>query len=83
MRVLYFAWLKSRVGLAEEEVSPPAEVTTVGELATWLAGRSPGHAAAFAETRVVRAAPDQEFVRFDHPIAGAVEIAFFPPATAG
>lgn len=83
VRLLYFAWVRERVGTGEEEVSPPAEVTTVAALIDWLAARSPGHAAAFAERDRLRAAIDQDFVPLDAPIAGAREIAIFPPVTGG
>lgn len=83
MRVLYFAWLRQRVGFAEEEVAPPASVADVAQLMAWLARRSDGHAAAFAEPGQVRAAIDQEFAAADAPIGAATEIAFFPPVTGG
>lgn len=83
MKVLYFAWLRTRTGCAEETLEPPAEVATVGALAQWLRGRGPGHAAAFKEMRVVRAAVNQSFVGFDHPVRADDEVAFFPPMTGG
>ncbi|MEW6124083.1 MAG: molybdopterin converting factor subunit 1 [Pseudomonadota bacterium] len=83
MKILYFAWLRERVGLAEEEVSPPDSVRTVADLATWLAGRGPGHAHAFETPGVVRAALDRRHVKPTAPIAGAREVAFFPPMTGG
>ena len=61
MRVLYFAWVRQKVGVAEEEVAPPAEVRDVAGLVAWLAARSPGHAAAFADPRQLRAAVNQDF----------------------
>jgi len=81
--LLYFAWLRERVGLAEERVEIPAEVTNVGELIVWLRGRSAGHAAAFAPEGVVRCAVNQEFARPDSPLADGDEVAFFPPVTGG
>ena len=83
MRVLYFAWLRQKVGLAEEEVSPPAEVRDVAGLVAWLAARSPGHASAFAQARQVRAAVNQEFAQGGQRIAPGDEVAFFPPVTGG
>ena len=83
MRVLYFAWLRQKVGLAEEEVAPPVEVRDVSALIRWLAGRSAGHAAAFADPRQVRAAVNQDFATPDQPIAANDEVAFFPPVTGG
>lgn len=83
MRVLYFAWVRQKVGLAEEEVSPPAEVGDVAGLMAWLGTRSPGHAAAFANARQIRAAVNQEFAAPDQPVRPGDEIAFFPPVTGG
>ncbi|MDP6952516.1 MAG: molybdopterin converting factor subunit 1 [Alphaproteobacteria bacterium] len=83
MQILYFAWLREKAGVAEEAVEPPAEVATVAELIEWLKGRSPGHAEALADTSAVRVALDQEYVPFDTAIAGAREVALFPPVTGG
>ncbi|MDX2223660.1 MAG: molybdopterin converting factor subunit 1 [Rhodospirillaceae bacterium] len=83
MTVLYFAWIREQVGLSEERVSPPAEVATVAQLIDWLSTRGPGYAAAFADRRRVKAARDQEHVPLDAPLAGAQEVAFFPPVTGG
>jgi molybdopterin synthase sulfur carrier subunit len=83
MRVLYFAWVRQRVGVAEEEVSPPPEVRDVAGLVAWLAARSPGHAAAFAQGRQIRAAVNQDFAGPEAPVAAGDEVAFFPPVTGG
>lgn len=83
MKIRYFAWMKRRVGLAEEDVTPPATVTTVADLVAWLRMRSPGHAEALAEGAAFGAAVDQRTAPFDAPIAGAREVAFFPPFTGG
>ncbi|PZW45131.1 molybdopterin synthase subunit MoaD [Humitalea rosea] len=83
MQILYFAWLRQRTGVAEETVSPPPEVTTIGALIAWLAQRGPGHAAAFADPAQVRAALDQEMCGPDTPLGAAREVAFFPPVTGG
>ena len=83
MTVLYFAWVKEKVGMSEETVTPPADVTTVAQLTTWLSTRSPKHAAAFQDARLVKAAVDQVHVPPSAPIAGAREVAFFPPVTGG
>jgi molybdopterin synthase sulfur carrier subunit len=83
MRVLYFAWLRERVGVGEEEVGPPPEVATVGTLIDWLAGRSAGHARAFENREVVRAAVNQEFADMSDPVRPGDEVAFFPPVTGG
>lgn len=83
MRVLYFAWVRERVGVDEEEVTPSAEVTTVAALIDWLAARTSRHAEAFADRARLRAAVDQAFVALDAPLAGAREVAIFPPVTGG
>jgi molybdopterin synthase sulfur carrier subunit len=83
MRLRYFAWVRERVGVAEEEVEPPAEVASVADLMAWLAGRDEGYAAAFAEPRTLRAAIDRTHVEHAAPLAAAREVAFFPPMTGG
>jgi molybdopterin synthase sulfur carrier subunit len=83
MIVLYFAWVKEKVGLSEEIVAPPATIVTVSDLMTWLSDRSAAHASAFAERRMIKAAVDQNHVDAGFPIAGAKEVAFFPPVTGG
>ncbi len=83
MKVLYFAWLKQKVGLAEEEVSPPPEVRDVAGLLDWLAGRSRRHGDALARRSVVRVAVNQTYARPDHPVRPGDEIALFPPVTGG
>ena len=83
MRILYFAWVRERVGVAEEEVTPPADVADVAALIDWLATRSDGHRAAFADPARLRAAVDQAFVALDAPVVGAREVAIFPPVTGG
>jgi molybdopterin synthase sulfur carrier subunit len=82
MKLLYFAWVRERIGKAEETVALPAEVRTVAELMQWLQTRGENYAYAF-EKPVVRAAIDQVHVRPEAAIAGAREIAFFPPMTGG
>jgi len=83
VKVRYFAWVRERVGKAEEEIDPPAAVATVGELVGWLARKGEGYAYAFENPKVIRAAIDKSHVRADARIAGAAEIAFFPPMTGG
>ncbi len=83
MRVRYFAWMKRTVGVADEEVTPPPEVRTVADLVAWLRGRSAGHAEALAEGAAFGAAVDQRTAPLDAPLAGAREVAFFPPFTGG
>ena len=83
MKVLYFAWLRTKIGCAQEELSPPANVGDVAALMEWLKGRSPGHAEALADLSAVRAAVNQEFVSLDHVLAADDEVALFPPITGG
>ncbi|HEY7458969.1 MAG TPA: molybdopterin converting factor subunit 1 [Xanthobacteraceae bacterium] len=83
MKVLYFAWIRERVGKSEEEINPPATVSTVADLMDWLAKRGEEYAYAFENRKVVRAAIDRAHVRPDARIAGAREIALFPPMTGG
>ena len=83
MRLLYFAWVKDKAGIAAEEIDPPTSVTTIAELMAWLKARGPEIANAFERAEVIRAAIDHSHVRHDARIAGAREIAFFPPVTGG
>lgn len=83
LTILYFAWLRERTGVSQESVAPPAGVGTVGELVTWLAKRSPGHASAFANRRTVRCAVNQEFADPVTRVGPGDEVAFFPPVTGG
>jgi molybdopterin synthase sulfur carrier subunit len=83
VKVVYFAWVRERIGRGEEEIEPPAGVTTVGDLVGWLAQRGEQYAYAFENPKVIRAAIDRSHVRHDAPISGAREIAFFPPMTGG
>ena len=82
-RLLYFAWVRERVGVAGEDIALPPTLATVDDLLDWLSVRSPGHAAALADRGAVRVGIDQDFARGDAPIAGATEIAIFPPVTGG
>lgn len=81
--ILYFAWVREAVGRDSERVDPPASVSTLADLIDWLVGSSEAHASAFADRNRLRAAVDQRFVPLDTPIAGAREIAIFPPVTGG
>ena len=83
MKLVYFAWVRERVGKAEEEIAPPASVKTVADLMAWLGKRGDEYAHAFEQAKSIRAAIDRNHVRSDTPIAGAREIAFFPPMTGG
>jgi sulfur-carrier protein len=83
VKILYFAWVRERVGKTEETVDLPAGITTVKDLVSWLAARGEEYAHAFENPKVIRAAIDRAHVRPDATIAGAREIAFFPPMTGG
>jgi sulfur-carrier protein len=83
VRLVYFAWVRERVGKPEEEVDLPPDVTTVADLLRWLKGRGEEYAYAFENEGVVRAAIDHAHARPDAALAGAREVAFFPPMTGG
>ena len=83
MKLLYFAWLKTKTGVAEEDLSPPEDVTTVAALLDWLKSRGPGHAEALADLSLVRVAVNQEYARPGDPVKPGDEIALFPPVTGG
>jgi len=83
MKVKYFAWVRERIGKAEEILEPPASVRTIEDLIGWLTKRDESYAYAFERPQVIRAAIDHAHVRPDAAIAGAREIAFFPPMTGG
>jgi molybdopterin synthase sulfur carrier subunit len=82
-QLLYFAWVREQIGMDAETLALPAEVTHVAALLDWLASRSAGHAAALADRSRIRVAVDQAFATPDTPLAGAREIAIFPPVTGG
>lgn len=83
LTVRYFAWVREKVGRAEENLEVPAEIATVGDLVGWLKSRGSEYEAAFQRAEVVRAALDQVHVKPSHSIRGAREVAFFPPVTGG
>jgi sulfur-carrier protein len=83
MKVVYFAWVRERIGKSEEEIAPPAEVASVGDLIAWLSRRGDEYAYAFEKAGIIRAAIDRVHVKHEAPIKGAREIAFFPPMTGG
>jgi sulfur-carrier protein len=83
MKVKYFAWVRERVGKSEETVEPPSSVQTIEDLMAWLAKRGETYAHAFETPKVIRAAIDHAHVKPNAVIAGAREIAFFPPMTGG
>jgi molybdopterin synthase sulfur carrier subunit len=79
----YFAWVREKTGRAEEHLSLPAGILTVSDLLAWLGTRGPEFADAFAKPAIIRTAIDRRHVKAETPIAGAKEIAFFPPVTGG
>jgi molybdopterin synthase sulfur carrier subunit len=83
LKLVYFAWVRERVGKAEEEIALPDSVSTVTDLVRWLAARGEEYAHAFENPKVIRAAIDKRHVPPDARIDGAREIAFFPPMTGG
>jgi molybdopterin synthase sulfur carrier subunit len=83
VKLLYFAWVRERIGKSEEVVDLPAGVSTVADLMTWLAGRGEEYAFAFENPKVIRAAINRTHVKPNTAIAGAKEVAFFPPMTGG
>jgi molybdopterin synthase sulfur carrier subunit len=83
LKVLYFAWVRERVGKADEIIAPPSGIRTVADLMSWLSGRGEEYAHAFENGQVIRAAIDKKHAKPDALIAGAREIAFFPPMTGG
>jgi len=83
MKILYFAWMRQRIGASVETIDLPGDVNTVDGLIDWLIGRGDNYANAFTKREVIRAAVNQEYVRFDHPVGDGDEIAFFPPVTGG
>ena len=83
LKLLYFAWVREKVGREAEEVTLPAGIATVGDLVAWLKSRGPEYDSAFARPEVVRAAVDKVHVKPSAAIGAAREIAFFPPVTGG
>lgn len=82
MKLIYFAWVREQVGIAEENVDLPGNVTTIAELLAWLATRGEEYAV-FENAHALRAAINQEHVDHDTLLEGAQEIAIFPPMTGG
>lgn len=83
MRILYFAWLRARIGCAEEELALPPGIRDVAGLLDWLGGRGANYAAALQNRGVVRVAVNRDYVGFDHPVRQGDEVAIFPPVTGG
>ena len=83
VKLLYFAWLRARIGHAEEEVALPNDVRDVAGLLEWLRGRGPRYAEALRDLSVIRVAVNQDYVGLEHPVHARDEIAIFPPVTGG
>ena len=83
VKLLYFAWVREKVGKPEETVELPHHLATVSDLLAWLSSRGPEYAAAFERADVIRAAIDRAHVKSSARLEGASEIAFFPPVTGG
>ena len=83
MKILYFAWLRLRTGVGEEDVDVPDTVGDVADLIEWLKSRGPGYAEALKDVSAIRVAVNQEFAEFDTPVAQTDEVALFPPMTGG
>ncbi|HWO86423.1 MAG TPA: molybdopterin converting factor subunit 1 [Stellaceae bacterium] len=83
MKLIYFAWLRARIGCAEEEIDLPPGVKDVAGLLDWLRSRGSGYAEAVRDLSVVRVAVNQNYVGLEHPVREGDEIAVFPPVTGG
>ncbi len=83
MKLLYFAWVRERIGTESETRAIPADVTTAGALKAWLAGIDEGYAYAFEDPAIIRVALDKTLADDDSPLGDAQEAAFFPPMTGG
>jgi molybdopterin synthase sulfur carrier subunit len=83
VRLLYFAWLRAKIGTAEEVLKLPPEIGDVAGLLAWLKTRGPGYAEALKDLKTVRVAVNQDYVGPEQRIADGDEIAIFPPVTGG
>ena len=83
MKVLYFAWLRTRIGHAEDQIDLPGDVTDVRGLIDHLRARGPGYAQALTDLATVRVAVNHEYVGLDHKLKPGDEVALFPPVTGG
>ena len=83
MKLVYFAWVRERIGSKDEEIALPAEGATAGDLLAWLRSRGPEYEHALAEPRAIRVAIDRVHSGPEAPLAGAREVALFPPMTGG
>jgi sulfur-carrier protein len=83
LKLLYFAWLRARIGCAEEEIELPRDVQNVGALLDWLKARGGRYAEALRDLSVIRVAVNHEYVGREHPLREGDEVAIFPPVTGG
>jgi molybdopterin synthase sulfur carrier subunit len=83
VKAVYFAWVRERIGMPDEILEPPPDIVTAGDLIAWLRTRGEGYEYAFENSATIRVAIDRVHVKHDAAIAGAREIAFFPPMTGG
>ena len=83
MKLLYFAWLRQKIGTAEEQLDPPGDVATVAQLIDWLKTRGPNYVDALTNTKLVRVAVNREYVTYDHRLKPGDEVGLFPPVTGG
>jgi molybdopterin synthase sulfur carrier subunit len=83
MMLLYFAWVRERIGRDEERVNLPADIRDVRSLLSWLATRGPGYAEALKKPEAIRVAVNQVHAKSETPVSDADEIALFPPVTGG
>ena len=83
MKLVYFAWVRERIGRTDEEIALPPSIATAGDLLDWLKKRGPEYEHALAEPSAIRIAIDRVHARRETPLAGADEVALFPPMTGG
>jgi molybdopterin synthase sulfur carrier subunit len=83
VKLLYFAWVRQKIGRSEEDLALPANITTVASLVDFLRRRGAGYEAAFAKPELLRCAVNQAHARFDARVGPDDEVAFFPPVTGG
>jgi molybdopterin converting factor subunit 1 len=83
MKIIYFAWLKDKMGCGEEQLTLPGEVRNVGQLINWLSGRGPLYEDAFEFIEVIKVVVNQSFAGNDHPVNDDDEVTFIPPIAGG